>query len=308
MGNLDFDQRTFVNEGAFHWNAGTLRSGNGGSFTNAAGATLVDAGADAHAVSNGFGGGFSFANEGSYTKTGAGAVTVSVPFLNSGSLGNSNGTMSFTDAFTDANGSLLLANDASFSFANPLVLGSGSLSGAGTVSAPSVSTAGTLSPGNSPGTLNITGDLTLLGTSETLIEIAGLTPGTQYDLLNVSGTTILGGALQLSLLGGIEASLLPSDTFTVLVSAGTLSGTFANVSSGLRLTSIDGLGSFEVHFGSSSSFAVNTVVLTNFQAVPEPPTWALLAGGVIISGYIRVRRRAPSVHERLKRPDCFRSE
>lgn len=58
-----------------------------------------------------------------------------------------------------------------------------------------VNNGGVLRPGASPGALKISGDYeqTAGGTLE--IELAGTTPGTQHDQLNVTGTAILGGTL-----------------------------------------------------------------------------------------------------------------
>lgn len=45
-----------------------------------------------------------------------------------------------------------------------------------------------------------------------------------------------------------------------------------------RLASLDGVGSFQVNYGTGSAFAANSLVLSNFVAVPEPSTWALMVG------------------------------
>jgi hypothetical protein len=68
----------------------------------------------------------------------------------------------------------------------------GVISGNGTIdvgAGNALTNRGTLRAGNSPGVLNIRGDLVLDGAngSITEIELAGLTPGTQYDVINVTG-------------------------------------------------------------------------------------------------------------------------
>jgi hypothetical protein len=108
------------------------------------------------------------------------------------------------------------------------------------------------------------------------IELAGTTSGTAYDFVNITGTgnSSLGGTLQLSLLSNFLPS--PTDTFTILSTAGNLLGSFTNVPNGGRLTTTDGLGSFRVSYGANSSFNAKQVVLSNFAAVPEPSTITLL--------------------------------
>ena len=103
---------------------------------------------------------------------------------------------------------------------------------------------GRLSPGNSPGIVTITGNLTFSGTDTgviddsyvpppaddtvgtLVIEIGGDTPGAGYDQVRVSGTATLGGTLEVVLINSFEPSL--GDTFDFLT-FGTLSGQFAEV-------------------------------------------------------------------------------
>eukprot|EP01034_Spumella_vulgaris_P019072 gene19072-24377_t len=92
---------------------------------------------------------------------------------------------------------LINAAGGNVTFANALNLGTGTLGGSGTITAPSVTAGGIVAPGNSPGALTLTGDLTLLATATSRFEIGGLTAGTQYDTLNVSGTAALNGTLEL---------------------------------------------------------------------------------------------------------------
>lgn len=83
-----------------------------------------------------------------------------------------------------------------------------------------------IAPGNSPGNLTINGSLALGGQAFTEIEIAGHNPGTQHDLITVTGPTTLGGTLAVRLLDGFIP--VPGDAFTVLTS-GAASGSFAAV-------------------------------------------------------------------------------
>jgi hypothetical protein len=58
------------------------------------------------------------------------------------------------------------------------------------------------------------------------MEIAGTTPGTQYDQLLVTGSASLGGTLQVNALGGFEPA--PGDAYVLLRTMAGVTGTFAN--------------------------------------------------------------------------------
>jgi hypothetical protein len=126
---------------------------------------------------------------------------------------------------------------------------------------------GTLAPGLSSGSTTIIGDYTQGGAGILEIQIGGLSPGSTYDLLSVSGTAVLGGELQLTLLGGFTPGV--SDTFTVLNSPVPLVGVFSSVASGTKLATTDGRGSFVVHYGAGSAFP-NQLVLTGFELAARP--------------------------------------
>jgi hypothetical protein len=172
------------------------------------------------------------------------------------------------------------------------------LTGNRTLDAAAVTAAGLVSPGNSPGKINISGDFNLLNTSILLIELAGTPSGVAYDIINVSGNVTLGGArLDLQLLDNFQAHVQPSDTFAVVLAGtggtgGQLSGTFGNIANGQRLVTLDGLGSFQVNYGPNSIFSPNSVVLSSFAAVPEPSTWVLMTGGALAMVFVLRRRKA----------------
>lgn len=100
----------------------------------------------------------------------------------------------------------------------------GTLKGNGTlVQSGTFSSGGTIAPGLSPGSLSVTGDYDMDGTTYDC-EINGTTAGSQYDVINVSGTAYLnGGTLN------VTWGFTPSDgqSFNIL-NAGTRNGLFTS--------------------------------------------------------------------------------
>jgi hypothetical protein len=85
---------------------------------------------------------------------------------------------------------------------------------------------GTLSPGNSPGTLTVTGNYTQGAAGTYNVQIFS---AQNYSRLIVSGHASLDGTLHLTLASGFK--LRPGDTFTVLSAGQGISGTFRTISS-----------------------------------------------------------------------------
>jgi trimeric autotransporter adhesin len=107
------------------------------------------------------------------------------------------------------------------------ILSGGLLKGTGTIVGNVNNSAGTVSPGASPGILTISGNY-VQGASGTLdMQIGGLVAGTDYDQLLVSGTASLGGTLNTALIGSFVP--VPGNTFTFIQAAGGVSGTFTTV-------------------------------------------------------------------------------
>ena len=97
---------------------------------------------------------------------------------------------------------------------NLIVQTGGTLGGDGTVEA-DVQVAGTLAAGNSPGTLNITGDLILDPSSTTEIEIESLT---NYDQIIATGDIVLDGTLTATIWG--SGSIAVGDKYDVFQTTG----------------------------------------------------------------------------------------
>jgi hypothetical protein len=137
-------------------------------------------------------------------------------------------------------------------------------------------TAGTLAPGEigTAGKTVITGNYQLGTVGLLAVDLGGTTQATayqtgQYDYLTVSGTTTVAGNLALALVNGFTPS--NGTTFTVLNSTGMLSGAFANVAFGQRLTTTGGEGSFLV--------SKTTATVTASQYLKALDTWRLVNFG-----------------------------
>jgi autotransporter-associated beta strand protein len=125
----------------------------------------------------------------------------------------------------------------------------------------SVTVLGTVQPGESPGTLN-TGNITFGSGSMLDIELAGITPGTTFDVLNSSGTISLqdGSELRLSLLGGYTPN--DGDSFDIM-NFSSLSGTFSS----FDLPTLAGGESWDLD---------NLYQNGTLSVVPEPAALAML--------------------------------
>lgn len=104
---------------------------------------------------------------------------------------------------------------------------------------------GTLSPGNSPGTIVVDGNLTLDADSVLVIEIGGRGAG-EFDRVQVTGAAELGGSLGIQLIDGFVPS--PGDVFEIL-EYGSANGTFAQIDGldlggGLQLVPVQRDGNF----------------------------------------------------------------
>ena len=123
-------------------------------------------------------------------------------------------------------------------------------------------------PGHSAGQVNLEGNLTMDSTCIFGMEIGGLVPGEEFDLIAQTGgafTINLGGSQLVLSLIGFETPITNWDTFDIITSENPILGSFGNVASGDRLGTADGRGSFRVTYSGQ-----NAVTLSDFLLPPQP--------------------------------------
>jgi len=242
-----------------------------GSFTNSG--TINNSGA----LSNGSLDGAAFINSGSLNNSGT--VNNSGFFTNSGRVTiSSSGLFTTITDYTQAGGSTVV--DGTLAVAAPgnsggtiVNIQGGTLSGTGTING-NVLMAGTMMPGDAPGTLTIIGNYEQTGTGM-FKEL--MSPYAQA-FLDVSGNVVLdpGATLDINLLGGFNPL---GDTISIM-DFSTLSGQFANGSSFLD----DG-------FLWDITYRQHEIDVTAVEAVPEPSSTLLLSLGFIVLGTLVKRKK-----------------
>ncbi|MDZ4657635.1 MAG: hypothetical protein SH868_08655, partial [Bythopirellula sp.] len=244
--------------------SGTLNVTGGGNVSSADGILGARAGSDGTATVTG----------GTWTMTGRLLVGGEPVFGASGGEGTLNiqpaGTVSaaqgveiFPQGLVRLQGGTLDASAVSFDGAGGQFQWTSGTLHVGTFNGNLVNSSGTLAPGHSPGSTTVNGNYTQQSGGALEIEIGGPLAGSEFDFVNVTGSALLDGELDLTLTGGFTPT--PSQTFAILI-AGSLSGAFDNAPSGQRVTTSDGGGSFLINYGVGSPFDDNQVVLSNFLA------------------------------------------
>ncbi len=257
--------------------------------------------------------GTAITNQGTITQTGGSASLYSRTFTNSGTitsnagylyLGYNSGGYSFANT---AAGSVVV-NGGNVVLQSPLTNqgvvnvqsgtlyagtyltngSTGTVMGSGTISGNLNLAGGTLAPGNSIGTLTFLSSTFLVSAPASLVMEVNGTSADKITFTNPTANVDLGAGiltLNLQLLGAPT----PGTTYTLLnISGGTfgITGTFAGLPNSGDLISA-------TYASQTYTFAVNylaTSVTMDFQAVPEPSTYALLAAGLGVLG-LGARRR-----------------
>jgi subtilase-type serine protease len=202
--------------------------------------------------------------------------------------------------FHGVTGALTLASTDKVA-TNVTIDATGTLGGTGTIAGNVTNAGGAIKPGDAPGVLTITGDLTDSQSSELNILLGGTTPGTGYSQLIVDGSASLLGNLDVDLVDGF--SLASGETFDIV-------GTGDGLTNGLTSLSLDGGacwasgGGFECNGGAFFDFFNRSVVpgtlvgglnpqdlvlSVTTTPVPEPSTWAMMLAGFAGIGFLSYR-------------------
>lgn len=160
----------------------------------------------------------------------------------------------------------------------------GKLSGFGRIVGPTSLLGGVISPGNSPGTLTIEGDLFATNNSLFEIEVFVFDPG-EYDIINVIGDAIIEDATfnfdfsQFDF-GGFDLEYFIGQSFDFFNVTGLT--TLGNIDFNLIGTDWD--LDIDLLAGRSTIVGINSI------DVPEPPVFALLCAGLMFLGFARRRQ------------------
>lgn len=231
---------------------------NNSVFNNLIGATFNARGNGFCSVQNSC----AFNNAGTFRRTtSAGSCALYGPFNNTGRVEIASGTFEFNGMFSQTAGETFL-NGGTLSCATgqTLTFAGGTIRGSGSIAANLLDNTGAvMSPGASAGTINITANPSgwySQGPNATLqVELGGLTPGSQYDVLNVAGNALLNGNLVVKTINGFVPA--NGQSFTILNCA-TRSGAFANLS----------VVGFPAGLTVSVTYNATTVVLTVVPGIP----------------------------------------
>jgi len=221
---------------------------------------------------------------GTVTQRGSGTTTLS-------------GSNSFTGATIIENGTLVAGSNTAFggstvsvhggkldaggyTLGNTITLDGGTLAGTGTLTgAVTLGTGATLAPGNSPGTLTFTNGLTLNDGAVLDFQL-----GTTSDLILVTGGTLTGSASA----GGITLNLADAGGFTA---ASYTLFDFSGATTSSFTASDFTLGSTLAGYTYQLAIVGSTLqLISTASAVPEPSTFAVLAG-LSALGLVAYRRR-----------------
>jgi Calx-beta domain len=163
-------------------------------------------------------------NDGTLRKSsGTGTSEFGPTLQNNGTVEVLAGTLQPSGDFTNPGGGTVEVRSGTTFDPTGALTNNGTLKGAGTVAANTTS-AGTVAPGLSPGTLTIAGNYTQTAAGTLASEIAGAGAG-EFDRLVVDGTASLGGTLAIA----TDPAFTPPNGSSFEIETGARSGQFATV-------------------------------------------------------------------------------
>jgi len=231
-------------------------------------------------VTNGSG----FTNQGTLIATNNASLVFADPLTNASAVFVDAGSTFIAQSTYAQSGGATVIQSGTFT-ATATTIGGGGLFGSGIVNGP-VTSGGVISPGNDDvddgiGHLTFNHALTLLPASLLFFELGGTD---DFDTIQAQSAS-LGGGLAVGFINAFASSVESTDTFDLMTTSAGLTGTFLGLPDGSRLTTLDGLGSFQVNY------LANTLRISDFQAIPEPSTYALLSLGAVVMVVVLRRRR-----------------
>jgi autotransporter-associated beta strand protein len=199
-------------------------------------------------------------------KTGASTLTLS-------------GTNTYTGSTTVNQGKLNLTGSASLASNSTTVAIGATLSGTGTITG-NTEVYGSLLPGNSPGTLNFTNDLSLAASTLLGFELSALdmtAGGGINDLVAVGGDFILDGTLRVTALDSFTGTTSGSWTLFTYDGALTDNGLILDL---VNMPVLDSGFDWQLSYGPG---------VVSLNIIPEPSGWLLGAAGACL--WLARRRR-----------------
>lgn len=204
-------------------------------------------------------------NAGLLKKTTSGNQLLSVDLVNTGTI----------DVET---GELTMSQSGSRNFTNTAT---GVVKGSGIFNLPPVANYvndGTFAPGASPGTLTVVGNYESTANAVLAIELDGLTQGTEYDLLAITGNADLNGELQVIL--NFEANI--NDQFIIATTTGNITNcnlpttVSASIGNANYQFSVDCINGNELALNvTEATLSTTEKDLNRFKVYPNPTQGAI---------------------------------
>ena len=264
---------------AFNWNGGTISNKAGGNLTvgNNANAIVISlAGTGTH----------TFDIESGKTATVNSTVTLQDKSGENGTLTKAGlGTLTINGAHT-------YTGETTINAGTLVLSGTGSVNSSSGVSVANASTFTNNSSVAFNKALALTEGAILNGTGVTGAEFAPISMTITADLSGGAFTTFALGTTGLTKAGGMGFTLtnITAGTYTVF-SGSALAGNFSTMTIGVTSLGSLGGGDFSGTVGGFNYTFTDSTNVLGVTVVPEPATWALLAGGLTVVVVMRRRRR-----------------